>query len=84
MSLSEKKTSNLGVLEISKACPLSLVNACWVSVQIRRVLHYDASSCMKVYFKESLQGGVLQEGGRGLREEVKRKAALFRKVSATE
>ena len=41
-----------------EACPPSFfVNACWVHVEIRRVLHYDASSCMKVYFKESLEEG---------------------------
>lgn len=39
---------------------------------------------MKVYFKESLEEG-RGPGRRGPRpEEVKRKAALFRKVSATE
>lgn len=47
-------------------CPF--VNACWVRVKIRRVLHYDASSCMKVYFKESLEEG-RRPGRRGTEPE---------------
>ena len=43
---------------LSETCPPSFfVNACWVHVKIRLVLHYDASSCMKVYFKESMEDG---------------------------
>lgn len=56
--MSQKNTSNLPsprrYLRLAH-CPF--VNACWGRVKIRRVLHYDASSCMKVYFKESLEEG---------------------------
>lgn len=56
--LSEKATSNPpsppSYLRLAH-CPF--VNACWGRVKIRRLLHYDASSCMKVYFKESLAEG---------------------------
>ena len=55
---------------LSETCPPSFfVNACWVHVKIRRVLHYDASSCMKVYFKEygRREGPSIGVGGGGLR-----------------
>ena len=62
-----------------EACPPSFfVNACWVHVEIRRVLHYDASSCMKVYFKESLEEGRGPVAGkRGAAEEGRLKGRLL-------
>lgn len=47
--------SPAAVISEVRHCPF--VNACWVHVKIRRVLHYDASACMKVYFKESVEEG---------------------------
>lgn len=53
---SQKKTSNLpSPRRYRRLAHCPFVNACWVRVKIRRLLHYDASSCMKVYFKESLE-----------------------------
>ena len=53
-------------MALSEARPPSFfVNACWVHVAIRRVLHYNASSCIKVYLKESLEEGRGPAAGRG-------------------
>lgn len=56
--MSQKNTSNLpSQWRYPRLAHCPFVNACWGRVKIKRVLHYDASSCMKVCFKESLEEG---------------------------